>query len=158
MCLTLRNPMDCSLPGSPSMGFSRQEYWSRLTLPSQVDLPDPRIKPGLLHCGQILYQLSPQGSHWRREWRPTPAVLPRGFHGQRSLAGKESNTTEQVTLSLHFYLLPTGKVRASLVAQLGKKSACNAGDLGLTPGLGRSPGEGKGTHSSILAWRIPRTA
>ena len=25
-----------------------------------------------------------------------------------------------------------------------KASACNAGDLGLTPGLGRSPGEGNG--------------
>ena len=26
----------------------------------------------------------------------------------------------------------------------GKESVCNAGDLGLIPGLGRSPGEGKG--------------
>ena len=26
----------------------------------------------------------------------------------------------------------------------GKESACNAGDLGLIPGLERSPGEGKG--------------
>ena len=26
----------------------------------------------------------------------------------------------------------------------GKESACNAGDLGLIPRLGRSPGEGKG--------------
>ena len=26
----------------------------------------------------------------------------------------------------------------------GKESDCNAGDLGLIPGLGRSPGEGKG--------------
>ena len=26
----------------------------------------------------------------------------------------------------------------------GKESACNAGDMGLIPGLGRSPGEGKG--------------
>ena len=26
----------------------------------------------------------------------------------------------------------------------GKESACNAGDLGLIPGLGKSPGEGKG--------------
>jgi len=26
----------------------------------------------------------------------------------------------------------------------GKESACNAGDLGLTPGSGRSPGEGNG--------------
>ena len=29
------------------------------------------------------------------------------------------------------------------------------GDLGSIPGLGRSPGEGKATYSSILAWRIP---
>ena len=27
---------------------------------------------------------------------------------------------------------------------MGKESACNAGDLGSIPGLGRSPGEGKG--------------
>ena len=39
----------------------------------------------------------------------------------------------------------------------GKESACNAGELGSIPGLGRSPGEGKATHSSILAWRIPRS-
>ena len=26
----------------------------------------------------------------------------------------------------------------------GKESACNVGDLGSVPGLGRSPGEGKG--------------
>ena len=26
----------------------------------------------------------------------------------------------------------------------GKESTCNAGDLGVIPGLGRSPGEGKG--------------
>ena len=26
----------------------------------------------------------------------------------------------------------------------GKESACKVGDLGLIPGLGRSPGEGKG--------------
>ena len=26
----------------------------------------------------------------------------------------------------------------------GKESACNAGNLGSIPGLGRSPGEGKG--------------
>ena len=36
----------------------------------------------------------------------------------------------------------------------GKASVCNAEDLGLIPGSGRSPGEGMATHSSILAWRI----
>ena len=28
-----------------SMGFSRQEHWSGLPLPSPGDLPDPEIKP-----------------------------------------------------------------------------------------------------------------
>ena len=28
-----------------SMGFSRQEYWSGLPLPSPEDLPDPGIEP-----------------------------------------------------------------------------------------------------------------
>ena len=40
--------------------------------------------------------------------------------------------------------LPCGSV--------GKESTCNAGDLGLIPGLGRSPGEGKGyplQHSGL---------
>ena len=49
----------------------------------------------------------------------------------------------------------------------GKESACNARDLGLSPGLERSPREGNGyplqystfflSHSSILAWRFPWT-
>ena len=39
----------------------------------------------------------------------------------------------------------------------GKESACNVGDLGLNPGLGRSLEKGMATHSSILAWRIPWT-
>ena len=38
-----------------------------------------------------------------------------------------------------------------------KGSACKAGDLGSILGLGRSPGEGNGTHPRILAWRIPQT-
>ena len=82
-------------------------------------------------------------------------------------------------------------------SSVGKESACNAGDPGSIPGLGRSDGEGIGyplqyswtslvtqlvknlpamwetwvrslswedplekemaTHSSILAWKIPRT-
>ena len=39
----------------------------------------------------------------------------------------------------------------------GKASAYNAGDLGSIPGSGRSPGEGNGNHSTILAWKIPWT-
>ena len=40
--------MDCSLTGSSSMGFSRQEYWSGLPFPSAGDLPDIGIDPGVI--------------------------------------------------------------------------------------------------------------
>ena len=33
-CPTLSDPMDCSLPGSSMHGFSRQDYWSGVPLPS----------------------------------------------------------------------------------------------------------------------------
>ena len=36
-----------------------------------------------------------------------------------------------------------------------KESACNTGDPGSILRSGRSTGQGSGTHSSILAWRIP---
>ena len=46
-CLTLRNPMDCS-QAPLSMGFSRQEYWSGLSLPS----PQYASKYGKFSNGQ----------------------------------------------------------------------------------------------------------
>ena len=83
----------------------------------------------ILHCRQILYQLSyqevfPSGSDgkesacssrdlclirkilWRREWQATPLFLPGKSHGWRSLVDpnpwghKESDTTERLTHSL----------------------------------------------------------
>ena len=39
---------------------------------------------------------------------------------------------------------------ASLVVQMIKKSACNAGDLGSIPELGRSPGEGNGQPTLVF--------
>ena len=65
----------------------------------------------------------------RRQWHPTPVLLPRKSHGRRSLVGcsswgwKESDMTER--LHFHFSLSCTG--------------------------------EGMATHSSVLAWRIPET-
>ena len=62
-CLTLFDPMDCSPPDQapPSMGFSRQEYWSGSPCLSPRDLPNPGIEPEspamkadslpLSHCG-----------------------------------------------------------------------------------------------------------
>ena len=39
-CLTPHDPMDEAYQAPPSMGFSRQGYWSGLSLPSPGALPD----------------------------------------------------------------------------------------------------------------------
>ena len=41
------------------------------------------------------------------------------------------------------------------MAQAVKASACNAGDPGSIPGLGRSLEKKLATHSSTLAWKNP---
>ena len=38
-------PWTLVLQAPPSMGFSREEYWSGLPFPSPEDLPDTGIKP-----------------------------------------------------------------------------------------------------------------
>ena len=47
-CLTLCNPMDCSLPGSSVHGILQQEYRSGLPCPPPGDLPNPGIEPRFL--------------------------------------------------------------------------------------------------------------
>ena len=44
--LAWRIPWTVGHQAPPSMGFSRQEYWSGLPFPSPGDLPDPGIEPG----------------------------------------------------------------------------------------------------------------
>ena len=45
----------------PSMGFSRQEYWSGLLFPSPGIFPIQGLNPGLRQGKQMLYGLSHQG-------------------------------------------------------------------------------------------------
>ena len=51
----------------PSMGFSRQEYWSGLPFPSPGELPDPGIESGspALRAGTLPSE--PPGEHSKRE-------------------------------------------------------------------------------------------
>ena len=58
-CLTL---WIVALQAPLSMGFSRQEYWSRLPFPLWGILLTPGLNSCLLHCRQILYHLNNQGS------------------------------------------------------------------------------------------------
>ena len=60
-CSTLATPWTVACQAPPSMAFSGQEYRSGLPFPSPGDLPESGIKPGLLHCKQILYWVSYKG-------------------------------------------------------------------------------------------------
>ena len=66
LCLTLCDPWTVAYQAPPSMGFSRQEYWSGLPFPSLGDLPNP----GLPHCRQMLYRLSRRELHWQVSTNP----------------------------------------------------------------------------------------
>ena len=66
---------------------------------------------------------------WRRQWQPTPVLLPGKSHGRRSLVGcshgvaKCQTRLSDFTFTFHFHALE----------------------------------EEMATHSSVLAWRIPGT-
>ena len=101
---------------SPSMGFSRQEYWSGLPFPSPGDLPDPGIElrspafqaDALTSIHGVAKSRTQRGTalslftfmHWRRKWHPTPVFLPGESQGWGSLVGcrlwghTELDTTE----------------------------------------------------------------
>ena len=57
--------------------------------------------------------------------------------GMLQSIGSQRDRHDWVT-SLHLYC-----IQGFCCGSAGKESACNVGDLGLIPGLGRSPGEGK---------------
>ena len=54
--------MDCSPQAALSMEFSRQEYWSRLPLPTPGYIPDLGIKPVFSCIGRWLFYPEPPGS------------------------------------------------------------------------------------------------
>ena len=113
-CPTLCDPMVCQ--ALLSMGFSRQEYWSGLPVPSPGNLPDPGIKTGspTLQAGFFFFN---HLSHHIHIWVPQVALV---------------------------------------VKKLPAKAE-ELRDAGSISGLGRIPGRGQATHSSILAWKIPWT-
>jgi len=49
------------------------------------------------------------------------------------------------------YIKEFGKLLGFPGGSVVKNSPANVGDVGSIPGSGRCPGEGSGTHSSILA-------
>ena len=114
----------------------------------------------------------------RRQWHPTPVLLPEKSHGQRSLVGcspwghKESDTKE--TLHFHFSLSCIGEGNGNPVqcsclenprdggawwaaiygvsqspTRLKRLSSSSSSNICLIPGLGRSPGGGNGRYPCL---------
>ena len=103
--------------------------------------------------------------HWRRKWQPTAVFLPGESQGRGSQVGcclwgrTESDTTEVMQQQQQCLLGSSHKNPFKRTKEVstqedfsldfpdgldGKASACTARDLGLIPGLGRSPGKGSG--------------
>ena len=61
MCNSFATPWTIALQGPPSMGFFRQEYWSRLPFPSPRDLSDPGIHPASLALAGRFFATGPSG-------------------------------------------------------------------------------------------------
>ena len=87
-CLTLLDPMDCSLPGSSAHVIFQESTGVGCHALLQGTFLTQGWNPHLLHV--LPWQasslpLAPPG--WRRQWHPTPVLLPGKSHGPRSLVG-----------------------------------------------------------------------
>ena len=106
------------------MGFFQQQYWSGLPFPPPGDIPDPGIEP------------------------TSPVLAGRALPRQRI----QSRLRVVSTIGLPAAMGSPHNWVVSLIEGLprwlnGKESACQAGDSGLIPGSGISPG---GEHGNPL--------
>ena len=140
-------------------------------------LPTQGSNPGLLHCRQILYQVSYKGSPktflWAHvfgggaarilKWVAIPfsrrSSRPRDRTQVSHLVGRHFAiwATKEFLIFKHFYWICVFKHQGFPGASDDKESACTAGDLGSIPGLGRFSGEGNDYSPQYFAWRIPWT-
>ena len=84
-CPALCDPMTVARQAPLPLGFSRPEYWSGLPCLFQGIFPSQRSNPGLLHCRQILYHQSHQGSPKILWWVAYP--FSRGYSRSRNQTG-----------------------------------------------------------------------
>ena len=121
--------MDCSPPGSSVLGIFQAGVleWGAIAFSNSYSAIK-RIR-GLQNLVFTVYFNTPQFGSQRRQWHPTPVLLPGKSHGQTSLVGcspwvaKSWIRLRDFTFTFYFHALE-------------KEMA---------------------THSSVLAWRIPGT-
>ena len=103
-CLTLCDPMDCNQPGSSVHGISQPRILEWVAISSFRGSSQPRNWTRISYISrQVLYHWATwdalfTGKKWdqfgqkrksgrRRQWHPTPVLLPGKSHGRRSLVG-----------------------------------------------------------------------
>ena len=152
------------------MRFSRQEYWSGLPCPPPGDLPNPGIKPTSLTSPALA------GGFF------TTAAAAKSLQSCLTLCDPIDGSPPGSSVHGIFQerVLEWGAIAFSIFnapicgrAQLlngyiinmgfpgdseGKESFCNAGDLGLIPGSGRSPGNSNPVQYSCLENPMDRGA
>ena len=119
MCLTFCDPMNCSLPDTSVHGIFQESILERVPFPSPGYLSNQGIKPRSPELQADSLPVEPPG-------KPYLFLIP------------------TPNLSFPVWLSKFGIILFNLSfpgGPDGKASACNAGDQGSIPGLGRSPGE-----------------
>ena len=116
-CLTLCDPMDCSLPGSSVLGISQVRILEQASTSFSRDSLNPGIELGFSTLQTNSLPSEPSG-------KPNYVL----------------SAIVNMLHSLSHLTLQQGFPRSSV----GKESACHAGDPSLIPGLGRLPGEENG--------------
>ena len=144
----------------PSMGFSRQEYWSGLPFPSSWDLPSKPRSPTLQADaltpeppGKPIKQITNENKLALRHTRQHIGLLASLDVVIQRLwvqVPPESNFNSFSFTPIWIFLDFPGSSDS-------KVSAYNAGDLGSIPGLGSSPGEGNGNPLQYSSLKIPWT-
>ena len=128
LCPTLATPWTIACQAALSMGFSRQEYWSRL--------------PFLTH----ITSYSKINSKFTKEQNVSTKTIK---------LLEENISTNHCDLDLGIGFLDMMGFSGS---SAGKEPACQRRRCGFNPWVREDPlEEGMATHSGILAWRIPWT-
>ena len=138
-CLTLCDPTDCSPPGSLSMEFFRQEYWSGWPFPSTGDLPNRGIEPAGVQRQAVLY-------HWAT-WETNQVSIARR-KGKATSYIHASQRPEQICI----YSLIAGKSQervSSWDANLMSREHSKGSGLGAVTG---PPGKQWSSHTGGSSW------
>ena len=129
--------MVCSPPGFSVHGFSQARILEWVAIPLSRDLPHPPTPappPGI-------DLMSPPLQADCLPFEPPEKPNPGWVWGQDA---RNSFCFIILVVTFHFHIYIIFIVLGFPGSSAGKESTCNAGDPGLIPGLGRSPGEGIG--------------